>query len=262
MYDNKTGKIDMEGKFSLGSALKNVSVDAAGYVKTTFGEMVTDSVLGTAAMKSNLEMEAMMGLKFTIPSDLLKIIVSDFKSSTFDATPIVYAKDMPFYRKVIRQLFPVNEEIQSAIDGISLGTLVLPQKHNKYTMLFDRVPLNWDADYQSFVSTKSKIGLVSVDGEMLNTVINAYIEVKMPTNDDDRLYVYIKSPSQMYYFFGYKQGILNLVSNNTRFMEQLLKMKDKDKIIKLPDGETYEIQPVEESTASAFLNRIEAVKKD
>ncbi len=262
VYDNKTGKIDLEGKFSLGSALKNVSVDAAGYVKTTFGEMVTDSVLGTAAMKSNLEMEAMVGLKFTIPSDLLKIIVSDFKSSTFDATPIVYAKDMPFYRKVIRQLFPVNEEIQSAIDGISLGTLVLPQKHNKYTMLFDRVPLNWDADYQSFVSTKSKIGLVSVEGEMLNTVINAYIEVKMPTNDDDRLYVYIKSPSQMYYFFGYKQGILNLVSNNTRFMEQLLKMKDKDKIIKLPDGETYEIQPVEESTASAFLNRIEAVKKD
>ena len=84
----------------------------------------------------------------------------------------------------------------------------------------------------------------------------------MPTNDDDRLYVYIKSPSQMYYFFGYKQGILNLVSNNTRFMEQLLKMKDKDKIFKLADGETYEIQPVEESTASAFLNRIEAVKKD
>jgi hypothetical protein len=262
VYDNKTGKIDMEGKLSLGSALKNVSVEAAGTIKTTFGEMVTDTILGTAAMKSDLQMEAMMGINFTIPNDLLKIIISDFKSSTFDATPIVYAKDMPFYRKVIRQLFPQNEDIQSAIDGISLGSLALPKKFNNYTMLFDRVPLNWDADYQSFVSTKSKIGLVSLDGDMLNTVINAYIEVKMPTNDDDRLYVYLKSPSQMYYFFGYKQGILNLVSNNTRFMEQLLKMKDKDKIVKLPDGEQYEIQPVEESTASAFLNRIEAVKKD
>jgi hypothetical protein len=262
VYNNASGKIEMEGKFNLGSALKNVSVDAAGYVKTTFGEMVTDTVLGTSAMKSALDMEAMLGMKFTIPSDLLKIIVSDFKSSTFDATPIVYAKDMSFYRKVIRQLFPLNEDIQKSIDNISIGTLELPKKYNQYTMLFDRVPLNWDQDYQSFVSTKSKIGLVSVDGEMLNTVINAYIEVKMPTNDDDRLYVYLKSPSQMYYFFGYKQGILNLVSNNSRFMEQLTKMKDKEKVIKLPDGETYEIQPVEESTAAAFLNRIEAVKKD
>lgn len=84
----------------------------------------------------------------------------------------------------------------------------------------------------------------------------------MPTNDDDRLYVYLKSPSQLYYFFGYKQGILNVVSNNTRFMDELLGMKDKEKIIKLPDGETYEIQPVEPSTAQAFVNRVEAVKKD
>nr|MCU0348255.1 hypothetical protein [Saprospiraceae bacterium] len=89
-----------------------------------------------------------------------------------------------------------------------------------------------------------------------------YIEVKMPTNDDDRLYIYLKSPSQMYYFIGYKQGILNLVSNNPRFMEDLLKIKEKDRIVKLPNGEQFEIQPVEESTASAFLGRIEAVKKE
>ena len=84
----------------------------------------------------------------------------------------------------------------------------------------------------------------------------------MPTNDDDRLYVYLKSPSQMYYFIGYKQGILNMVSNNPRFMEQLLKIKEKDRIVKTPDGGQYEIQPVEESTASAFLGRVQAVKKD
>lgn len=262
IYDNGKGKIEADGKFELGSALKNVSVEAVGSIKTTFGEMVVDSTLGTAAMKSELEMEGMMGMNIPIPGDLLKIILSDFKSSTFDATPIIYAKDMPYYRRSVWQLFPSNSDMQTAIDGISLGSLDLPKKFNKYTVLFDRVPLAWDVDYQSFVSKKSQIGLVSVDGEMVNTVINAYIEVKMPTNEDDRLYVYLKSPSQMYYFLGYKQGILNLVSNNPRFMEQLLKMKDKDRIIKMPNGEQFEIQPVEESTASAFLNRIEAVKKD
>lgn len=252
----------MDGKFSLGSGLKNVSVEATGTLKTAFGDMVVDSALGTSSMKSAMDIEAFMGLRFPIPSNLLKIIVADFKSSTFDASPIVYAKDIPFYRKAVWQLFPESPEMQTAIDGISLGSLDLPKKPNNYTMLFDRVLLAWDTDYQSFVSSKSKIGLVSMDGEMVNTIINAYIEVKMPTNDDDRLYVYLKSPSQMYYFIGYKQGILNLVSNNPSFMENLLKIKEKDRIIKLPNGEQFEIQPVEESTAAAFLGRIEAVKKE
>ncbi|MCC6724431.1 MAG: hypothetical protein IT258_07970, partial [Saprospiraceae bacterium] len=262
IFDNKTGKIEMDGKFNFGSGLKNVSVEATGTLNTSFGEMVVDSALGTSAMKSDMDIQALMGMKFPIPSNLLKIIIADFKSSTFDANPIIYAKDIPFYRKAVWQLFPESPDMQIAIDGISTGSLDLPKKSNQYTVLFDKVPLAWDVDYQSFVSTKSKLGLVSMDGEMINTIVNAYIEVKMPTNDDDRLYVYIKSPSQMYYFLGYKQGILNLVSNNPSFMENLLKIKEKDRIIKLPNGEQIEIQPVEESTASAFLGRIEAVKKE
>lgn len=262
VYDNKTGKLEMDGSFNLGSALQNVKVEAAGELKTEFGEMVVDSILGTAAMSSKLDMDAMIGAKFTVPDKLLDIIITDFKSSTFDANPIVYAKEMNFYRRAVGQLFPDNEEIRKSIEGISLGSLGLPKKYNQHTFLFSKVPMIWDRDYQSFVSAKSKIGLSSINGEMLNTVITAYIEVKMPTNDDDRLYVYVKSPSQLYYFFGYKQGILNIVSNNTRFMDELLGMKDKEKIIKLPDGETYEIQPVEPSTAQAFVNRIEAVKKE
>ena len=262
VYDNKTGKIEMEGRLNLGSALKYVSVSAAGSVQTEFGELVTDTLMGVSAMDSKLKMEAMLGAKFNIPDNLLKIIITDFKSSTFDANPIVYAKDMPFYRKVVSELFPANDEMQKVVDGISIGTLILPKKYNPFTLLFDKVPMTWDRDYQSFVSTKEKLGLVSMDGEMINTNITAYIEVKMPTNDDDRLYIYIKSPSQQYYFFGYKQGILNLVSNNTRFMEELLKLKDKEKIFKMPDGEQYEIQPVEPSTAQAFVNRVEAVKNN
>lgn len=261
-YDNKTGKISMEGKLNLGSALKYVSVESAGEVKTTFGEMVTDTVLGTSSMKSKIEMDAMLGAKIIIPKGLLDIMATDFKASSFESTPIVYAKDMPFYRSAVSQLFPDNEDIRKAIEGISLGSLNLPKKNNPYTFLFDKIPMTWDVDYQSFVSTKTKLGLISIDGEMLNTTVTAYVETKMPTNDDDRLYIYIKSPSQLYYFFGYKQGILNVVSNNTRFMEELAEMKDKEKIIKMPDGEQYEILPVEPSTAQAFVNRVEAVKKD
>lgn len=80
------------------------------------------------------------------------------------------------------------------------------------------------------------------------------------TADDDRLYVYLKSPSGLFYFFGFKQGILSITSNNTVFMQQLEGIKEKDRITKMSDGETFEIQPVEPSSASLFLRRITAVQ--
>ena len=227
VYDNKTGKIDMEGKLNLGSALKNVSVQAAGNVSTQFGEMRVDTLMGTATMNSDLKAEVMLGTKIILPQSLMKIMTNDFQSSTFDATPIVFAKDMNFYRRTVSEIFPKKEEMQQAIDGISIGTLVIPKKYNDFSFLFDKIPMTWDRDYPAFVSTTKKIGLMSIDGEPINTYVTGYIEVKMPPTEDDRLYVYLKSPSQLYYFFGYRQGVLNVVSNNTRFMDELLGLKVK-----------------------------------
>jgi hypothetical protein len=259
--DNKTGKMEMEGKLHLGSALKYVSVDGAGKIKTEFGETIVDSLMGTESMKSKLSLDAMLGFKLIIPEALMRILITDFKASTFDASPVAFAKDLDFYKKATSEIFPQSEEMSRTIDGISLGGLVLPKTVNPYTFLFDKVPMIWDADYQSFVSTNSKLGLMSINGEPLNTIINAHIEIKMPTNEDDRVYIYLKSPSQLYYFFGYRQGIMSIVSNNTRFMDQLNGMKEKELIVKMSDGEQYEIQVVNPTTANAFVSRIEAAKK-
>jgi hypothetical protein len=165
---------------------------------------------------------------------------------------------MSYYKKVVSELFPKNEDMRDVIDEINLGSLNLPKRFNPYTVLFDNVPLVWDRDYQSFVSTTDNLGIASITGDMVSMNVTAYLEMKMPTNEDDRLYFYIKSPSQQYYFFGYKQGILNVFSNNTRFMDELLSMKDKEKVFKMADGEQYEIQPVEPSTVQAFINRVKA----
>ena len=261
VYDNKSGKLDMEGKLQLGSGLKHISMDAAGTVNTEFGEIVTDTLLGSSAMNSKTTIDALLGLNIIIPDNLLKIMANDFKASSFDASPIVYASDAKFYKMAVANFFPENDAIKKAVDGLALGTFTIPKKQNKHTFLLGKTPMVWDVDYQSFVSTGETLPLISINGEMLNTNVTGYIEAKMPTNEDDRLYIYLKSPSQLYYFFGYKQGILNVVSSNTRFMDEVLGMKDKDRITKMGEDETYEIQAVEPSTANAFVNRAQAAAK-
>ena len=83
----------------------------------------------------------------------------------------------------------------------------------------------------------------------------------MPTRGDDRCYIYIKSPSEYFYYFSYKGGIMSTVSNNTRYNDAVLGLKKKETVIKMKDGENYEIQPVNPGTARKFVARIKAARQ-
>ena len=91
--------------------------------------------------------------------------------------------------------------------------------------------------------------------------VTAYVEFKMPTNDDDRLYVYLKSPSGYYYFFGFKQGVLNVVSDNMEFNDEVINLKKKEATVKMGKDEYFEIFPVEPSSANMFVRRVQAATK-
>ncbi len=283
VFKNRDGSVEGEGRLNLGSELKYVELHAAGRINTVFPppppepepveeEPTSNIMLADDPVEEEPEEEpepepelppttadAMMGVIMQVPEPLLRIVANDFKSATFDSRLITYLTDLGFYRRTVNELFPEGEDLNAAMEGLSLGFLDMPQRSNPYTFLFSRVPLKWNEEYQSFLSTDKNIGLVSVGSESLNKMVESYIEVRMPSVDgDDRLYIYLKSPSGLYYFFGYKQGILSITSNNTVYMQELENMKARDLVIKMPDGETFEIQPVEVSTATTFLRRVQA----
>ena len=137
-------------------------------------------------------------------------------------------------------------------------TLELPKDFKKFSIFFSRLNLQWDPDYSSFVSTKEVNGLGSINGEMLNKLITSSVEIKMPSSEDDRLYIYIKAPNDNFYFFGYSQGILSITSNNTSFTDALVKLKKKELVYKMPNDETYEIQAVSPETADLFVQRVKS----
>ena len=118
--------------------------------------------------------------------------------------------------------------------------------------------MRWNTDYQSFVSTEQYNGLASVAGRPISRRFESYMEVKMTTGGDDRLYLFLKSPSETYYFFGFRDGILNVVSNNNTFMNELRDTRAKDLVLEMPDGQTYEILEVTPGTAQTFLRRVQA----
>jgi hypothetical protein len=255
IFHNPTGRIEMEGTFDIGKSLKYISVAAAGQAETNIGS-TADSLSG-GAMSQPFKGDFMLGVNLILPATLLKYISNDIKSTSFEGQPAIYANEPAFYRKAVSEIFPEDKDMLKVIDGFAMNDFDLPKKFNKFTFLFSRVPMKWNPEYQSFVSTQQKIALGSLDGDMINRVVTAYIEVRMPADDDDRFYLYLQSPGGTYYFFGFRQGILNIVSSSNEFNDLVLKLKDKEKILKMPDGNTYEIQPVNQGTAQSFVSRIQ-----
>ncbi|MCB9275802.1 MAG: hypothetical protein H6564_17270 [Lewinellaceae bacterium] len=270
-FYNRDGKVEGQGRFNIGSGLQYVKVDAAGVARSKFIEpqeeneemIVSDTAslapLPTREEKYELDAEFMAGVKMAVPEKLLRIMVTDIQSMSFDASSIIYLNELDFFRPALLNLLPQGREADEALSSLGLGILEVPKKVNPYTFLFSKLPMKWDVDYQSFVSKDNKLGVVSIGGEPINKMLECYVEFKMPTNDDDRVYIYLKSPSELFYFFGYKQGILSVTSNNPAFMDELANMKPKDRIYKMEDGNTYEIQDVDVGTARQFVNRVKAV---
>ena len=246
-YSNKDNTVKAEGKFDIGSGLDYISVTSSGTAQTAFdGENTT----------AKFQAELMAGISMIIPDKLMKIIVTDLISSSYDARPVDYLKDESFYKKALSEFITKNKDFDSAVKKMKSTGLDLPKKYDKYSFFFSKLPMTWNSEYQSFVSTENVVAVSSVGGQPINRHLTCFVEFKMPSNGDDRVYVYIKSPSDFYYYFGFKQGILSTVSNNTKYNDELLGLKKKELTIKMDDGEFYEIQPVAPGRAEMFSNRV------
>ena len=202
--------------------------------------------------------KAMTAIDLIFPDKLVNMMATDLISGAYAAPGLNLVSDEGFYKAGIQTLFPAGEERKAAEISLAAGVLNVPRKINEHTFLFSQLKMKWSTNYQSFVTTEKYSGLVSIRGNQISKMLEVHAEVKMPSGGDDRLYIYIKSPSELYYFFGFKDGILNVVSNNTQFMNELEGMKARNLIMKMKDGETYEILPVSPGTAQTFLRRAEA----
>ncbi|WP_020567991.1 hypothetical protein [Neolewinella persica] len=205
----------------------------------------------------DVKVKAMAAIDLILPNKLVNMMATDIISGGYAAPGLNVVTDKEFYMAGLETLFPESKEKVEARASLDAAVFRVPEKINDHTFLFTQLNMKWSSDYQSFVTTDKLSGLASIKGNPIAKMLEVHVEVKMTTGGDDRLYIYLKSPSELYYFFGFKDGIMNVVSNNTSFMNELETMKAKDLIMKMDDGATYEILPVSPGTAQTFLRRIE-----
>lgn len=259
-FNNKNSVVNAEGKLSLGSGLKYITCLAAGRAKTNFLKPEAPQTDSAGVIGTPLSIDAMVGLNMMIPEKLLRIMAADIQSGSFDANDVDYVKE-DFAERALAEFITDKDDYQKVVANMKSKTLELPDKYNKYNLLFSKIPMKWNAETQSFISNVKKVDLNSVTGININKQIAAYVEFRMPSNEDDRVYVYLKTSNDYFYFFGYQRGILSITSNNQRIEEEFNKIKPKERILKMSDNQPFEMQWVENGTAEMFLRRITNAQK-
>ncbi len=258
-YSIPDGKITGQGIFGLGSQLNYVTANLSGLAETSFSS--SQDTTSYEGVGTELNIEAMVGINLNLPDNLFDIILNDLKANSFDALSIRY-RPAEVYQNAVKDLFPDIKNMVQTLDVLKNEEIFnVTKKENNYQLVFSCLPLKWNPEFYSFVSMKDKIGLTSVNGEMVNRMLKCFIEFRMPPKDgDDRLYIYFESPSGYYYYFGYKQGILTTVSNNVEYNDEVAGMKKKQRLIKMPDDGYLEIQLEEPAKANTFISRVKAAR--
>ncbi len=248
-FNNADASIKGEGSFNLGPQLVGTNVKAAGHAVASF-EKTDDCTL-----------ELLAGVNIPLPESLMRIITADISSSSFNANDINYTKPEKYVNPLAEFYDDPVALKEATANMLSYRDLSMPKETNTYNFVFSELPMKWDADYQSFMSTSPKIGLVSVAGQNINKQIQAYIEFKMKSNGEDSMYIYIKSPSDYYYFISYKNGIIGTTSSNNKYNQTILDLKKKELFPKVKGDDTaYEVQALDQSAAQQFIKRIQTTQ--
>lgn len=245
VYFSENNVVRADGQLNLGSGMEYVNIDAAG---------VLESKMSRHIDSSDLVMSLMAGIEFKFPEALLRVISADLESSLLDLKDGVYENS--FYDKVLPNMIPSQKDLIAAKKSINSRSLVFPKDFSKYQMVFSKLNMKWYPDYQSFMTTSKKNVLGTFAGKPVNKSIRSYVEIKMPSNEDDRIYIYFKLPNDNFYFFGYQGGILSTCSNNEVFNTTAEKMKEKDFVFKMGKKGTYVVETVNPLTAQLFVKRV------
>ena len=248
------------GGFNMDTNLNPIKLKMVG--KATIGFTENETIKSEMPDPTDFEIKALAGLSVPLPKSLMNVILADIHANNFD-TPSNIQNDREFFLNTLPEFLNDPKELSKVFRNLTTNQLLeLPEKENKHTFLLSNLDLKWDRASESFRSSTSELGLVSINGVPVNNVLTGYLQIKLAGNENDKLFFYLTSPSGNYFYIGYSNGVLETFSNNEKYNELVLKMKKRERLIKLDNGDYFEIILAYDDSASNFLNRMGQLRND
>ncbi|MFN0216228.1 MAG: hypothetical protein ACKVT2_18365 [Saprospiraceae bacterium] len=253
VFDNRVGTVQADGPLNIGSGLDLMHIKSAGRLKSDYNS-VTDSTYFSVTG------EIISAFDIPIPAKLIDLMINEIKAAAFDAQPAIYNTNMAFYQPALHEFVSDEKDWEETLSNARLNAILLPRKDDKFAIVLGRQSVTWNKEYTSFFTLEDRIPLISIAGQPINKSLNIMVQYKMPNTGNDALGIYIKPSADLWYLFVYQNtdegGALSITSSSPRFNDLLASLKGKDIKMKMADGKTLEVVPVDAAEGPKFVNKV------
>lgn len=123
----------------------------------------------------------------------------------------------------------------------------------QHRFLFTGLDLLWDPSEDAFISSENGIGIISMDRFPVFRRIKGRIEWSLGGTGILRIYLHLDDEN--WYYFEYRNGVMNITSKDQQFIDAITELKDDKRRIKEGDDRfIYQILP-SRSRRNEFVDR-------
>ena len=120
------------------------------------------------------------------------------------------------------------------------------------------VDMYWNDETNSYIS-RGPIGVMSLGKDPVNRYMNGYLEL-IRRRSGDVITLYLEVTPMQYYFFDYRNGIMQAISSDNEFNSRINETKQEKRVMSIPGlDEQYEYVVSTSRRVIDFLRRMEMV---
>jgi hypothetical protein len=231
------------GPLSLGLAYNYVDIGA-------FGDMSYLIVPDSATMKVTLAFDFLF-----YEGCLMAMADSIGKSANLKGIDIT-GKD---YQSFLEYALGKTEARELRDDILNSGRIRrLPDKLMHQIVLTD-VNMYWNSETNSYIS-RGPIGVMSLGKDPVNRYMNGHLEL-IRRRSGDVITLYLEVTPMQYYFFDYRNGIMQAFSSDVEFISRINETKQEKRVMSKPGlEEKYEYLVSTNRRVIDFLRRMEQLQ--
>jgi len=263
-------KVSEEYRISNKAKLKQLN-QPGNYVSLTKGSCITlgDGKIDLAPNTGRVTMGAYGNVKhYIIPdsasADLAMFIDFFFSDDAFKLMNENLEKHTTLkgldlsrmtFTKAITEILGIKEADKVIADISMNGSFKKLPEELQHTFLLGDVQMKWDNINDWFVSV-GQIGVVAIGKNQVNKYVDGFITVKKQRSGDE-INIYLEFDSNDWYYFNYKQNVMQAISSSTQFNTIIKEIKTDNRTLKSEkDLPQYTYTVSTEMKKKSFLKKV------
>ena len=208
----KDCKVYGEGKVNLAADLGQVKL-------MTTGSMIHNRP--TLEAENEVIGDFMMGIDFFFDDNAMKK-VADQINENLKLQPVDLSRAV--FEKGLREVIALDEA-DKLISQLNLNGKFkrIPNELNQ-RIVFNDIKFKWNEEQNTFTSF-GQLGISNINKEEVNKYIDGVVMITKKRSGDI-LDIYLEIDGNNWYYFNYRRGMMQVVSSNEAFNEQIKSLKD------------------------------------